>query len=411
MANLSLFTHPATFRRIKPQFLSEWLSPFREYLGQRGFTLPDVASRQPSPGAIAPPSPAPAGEGQRIDYERLAAVFMEPDAAMPRQLMHSASLIHEMANEDAMNALIEGAGPRNILLEAGDDPDPADVAVQMWLRDPELLEELHQLHQLDRPRAFVHFVTDRDPVPGFHEPADNQIAELEADLAEWYFKHKRGRSVRVWVYRRPNEFWFLVRHGLTSRRQEILSGSGSDTLIFRPGEYDVLAYNSERGELRIHGCNGKEVEKLRRAIGLHLFGDEEFFPGGAKFTLSPLLDAGRACLACRDIPGIEHITLTEFQVLARRGKRWLRTTQQSEDIFDALEDGSIALPSVEQIVRATFVVRFSDSTKQRTVKIMGSNKLSVVRDGDTALVEQWLLARGFVLSITRDDETGIVACT
>lgn len=391
MANLSLFTHPATFRRIKPQFLNEWLSPYREYLGQRGLTLP-----------------VPEAEGP-IDYERLAAVFMEPDAAMPRQLMHSASLIHEMANEDAMNALIEGARPRNILLQVGNDPDPADVAVQMWLRDPELLEELHQLHQLDRPRAFVHFVTERDPAPALREPADNQIAELEADLAEWYFKHKRGRSVRVWVYRRPNEFWFLVRHGLASRRQEILSESGSDTLIFRPGEYDVLAYNSERGELRIHGCNGKEVDKLRRAFGQHLFGDEEFFPGGAKFTLAPLLEAGRACLACRDIPGIEHITLTEIQMFTG-GRDWLRITFQAPDIFTALERGEFTMPGADRLVRASFVVRFSDSTKQRTVKIAGSNKLSVVRDGDTALVEQWLAARGFVLTNTRDEETGVVAC-
>src|SRR6478609_7245038 len=99
MANLNLFTHPATFRRMKPLFLNRWLTPYREYLAQRGFILP-----------------APDVEGP-IDYERLAAVFMEPDAAMPRDLMHSAALIHEMANEDAMNALIEGARPRNILLE------------------------------------------------------------------------------------------------------------------------------------------------------------------------------------------------------------------------------------------------------------------------------------------------------
>lgn len=391
MANLNLFTHPATFHRMKPLFLNRWLTPYREYLAQRGFTLP-------APGVEGP-----------IDYERLAAVFMEPDAAMPRDLMHSAALIHEMANEDAMNALIEGAQPRNILLEVGDDPDPADVAVQMWLHDADLLEELHQLHQLDRPRAFVHFVTDANPLPEFREPSDNQIVGLEAELAEWYFKHKRGRSVRVWIYRRPNEIWFLVRHGLASRRQEILSENGSDTLIFRPGEYDVLAYNCERGELRIHGCNPKEVEMLRRAFGLHLFGDAEFFPGGAKFTFAPLLEAGRASLACRDIAGIQHITLTEVQILTRRGQRWLRTTHQSADVFDDLEDGSITRPFVEQIVRATFVVRFSDSTKQRTVKIMGSNKLSVVRDGDTALVERWLAARGFVLSNTRDEEEGVLA--
>jgi hypothetical protein len=40
MANLNLFTQPATFRRMKPEFLCRWLQPAREYLAGRGFTLP-----------------------------------------------------------------------------------------------------------------------------------------------------------------------------------------------------------------------------------------------------------------------------------------------------------------------------------------------------------------------------------
>ena len=184
-----------------------------------------------------------------------------------------------------------------------------------------------------------------------------------------------------------------------------MSPDGSDTLIFRPGEYDVLVYNCERGELRIHGCNVKEVENLRRKFGLYLFGDEEFFPGGAKFTLAPLVEARRSCLACGDIPGIQHITLTEIQTFAG-GKDWLRVTFQAPDIFTAVERGDFVLPAVDRLVRASFVVRFNDSAKQRTVKIAGSNKLSVVRDGDTVLVERWLSARGFVPAKVEQEEVG-----
>ena len=66
MANLNLFTQSATFRRMKPEFLCKWLEPTREYLAGRGFALPA------------------GGESGPIEYERLAAIFMEPDAAMPR---------------------------------------------------------------------------------------------------------------------------------------------------------------------------------------------------------------------------------------------------------------------------------------------------------------------------------------
>lgn len=391
MNNLNLFTHPGTFRRIQLQYLHAWLWPWREYLAGRGFAPPDAAA------------------DWAVDYERLAAIFMEPDAAMPRRLMHSASLIHEMSNDDAMQALLDGARLERVDLNVGDDPDPTDVAVQVWLDDPDLLEELHNQHQLDRPRSFMHFTTDRQPVPEFREPSDVAITALEAELAEWNFKAKRGRNARVWMYRRPGEFWFLVKHGLSSRRQEVTCANGWETVIQRPGEYDVLAYNCERGELRIHGCNPKEVEMLRRAFGGHLFDDPEFFPGGAKFTLAPLVTLGRACLACGDVPELANITLTSVQLLSG-GNDWLRETYEAPDLFSKIESGAVRLPAADLLVRATFQVRFKDSKKQRKVTIAGSNRLKVVRDGDTVLVERWLAARGFVLEPVRDEiETGTLA--
>ena len=386
MATFSLFTQAATFRRMKPLFLCRWLEPAREYLAERGFTLPP-------PGSDGP-----------IDYERLAGVFMEPDGDMPRELMQSASLIHEMSSENAMYDLLDGIQHVSLALDVGDDPDPVDVAVQVWLASPEALEELHQMHQLDRPRGFTHFVTDLQPDPGFDGPTAQEKADLEAELADWFFHAKRGRHARVWMYRRPGEYWFLVRHGLTSKRQEVLSAMGADTLIFRPGEYDVLVYNRERGELRVHGCNPREVEILRSLFGKHIFHDKDFFPGGARFTLAPLVDAGRNCLACLDIPGIEHIILTEVQVLVVGGSEWLRSTHNAADLFTAVEHERVVLPEPDCIVRASFLVRFSDSKKRRTIKIMGSNKLSVVRDGDTALMEKWLDARGFIIKRSSDEQ-------
>jgi hypothetical protein len=389
MANLNSFTHPGTFRRIRPQDLISWLAPWRDYLARRGFTLP-------------------ADPGEPIDYDALAAVFMEPDTEMPRELMHSACMIHEMSNDGAMQSLLDGAKTERIELQVGDDPDPADVAVQLWLHDPDVLEELHNLHQLDRPRGFVHFTTDRDPVPEFREPTDEQLTTLENDLADWHFERKRGRNARVWMYKRPEELWFLVRHGLASRRQEVISGSGSETLIVRLGEYDVVVYNVERGDIRIHGNGQKEVEMLRMKFGQHLFGDPEFFPGGAKFTLAPLIRDRRNSLACGDVPEIANITLTSVQFL-KRGSNWRRTMYDAPDIFDDVERGDLVFPVTEDLIRAKFLVRFKDSKKQRTVTIAGSNQINVVRDGDTVSIERLLAARGFVLENLPDEvEAGSV---
>ena len=237
MTNTNSFTQPAAFRRMNPELLCRWLEPARGYLAGRGFTLP------------------PAGSAGPIDYEGLAGIFMEPDGEMPRELMQSASLIHEMSSENAMYDLLDGIQHAGLALDVGEDPDPTDVAVQVWLRAPKVLEELHQMRQLDRPRGFTHFVTDRRPDPAFDGPTEQEKADLEAELADWFFHAKRGRHAKVWMYRRPGEYWFLVRHGLASKRQEVVSASGADTLIFRPGEYDVLVYNRKHSELRVHGCN------------------------------------------------------------------------------------------------------------------------------------------------------------
>lgn len=384
MAHLNLFTQAATFRRMKPEFLCDWLRPSREYLAGRGFALPEDGAMEP------------------IDFEVLARIFMEPDAGMPRDLMKSASLIHEMSTEPAMQDLLAAIRHLQMELEIGDDPDPVDVAVQVWIRDPGILEEIHQMHQLDRPRGFVHFVTGRTTVPTIEEPTEEQRRSLEVELAEWFYRAKRGRHARVWLYKRPGEYWFLVRHGLASRRQEIVSATGTDTLIFRPGEYDVLVYNRKSGELRVHGCNPREVDMLRKSFGRHIFHDENFFPGGARFTLAPLVESGRDCLACHDVPGIEEITLTEVQALTG-GRDWLRQTHNAPDLFTAIERERVVLPEPDCLVRASFLVRFSDSRKRRMIKIMGSNRLSVVRDGDTALMEEWLKLRGFAIERTVEE--------
>jgi hypothetical protein len=208
----------------------------------------------------------------------------------------------------------------------------------------------------------------------------------------------------VWVYPRGEEFWFLLRHGTPMRHLEVQGQEEAETLICRPYEYDVLVYHAERGEIRIHGCSKTEEEHLKAAFGQHLFGSAEYFPGGAKFTLAPIVDLKRDCLACADVPGIERIELVELQMF-EGGKDWMRTTWNAPDLFTKVEKERLALPPASMLVRASFKIRFSDSRKERTVKIIGSNKLCVVRDGDALLVERWLAARGFTIQAVITENT------
>jgi hypothetical protein len=386
MPNLSLrrFSDPDTLSRVKHECLIAWLQPARPYLAGRGVTLPAVANDGP------------------LDLDALAGIFMDPEPDMPAYLVDSLYLIHEMADQIGMDAILDVAEVRGLDLDIGDKPAAVDVAVQTWLKDKDLLERIHHQHQLTRPRSFLYFDTEVSPVPPFTPPDQPQLAALQARLDDWYAKKKRGRGCRVFAYPKDGECWFLVRHGLPCKREGVMDGPEGSSIFYRPQKHDVLVYNEAAGEIRVNCCGKRELEEFRKAFGVHLFGNEGFFPGTTKYTLAPLV-GGPACLACGDIPGIECVTLREVEFF-QPGQPWQRITRKSEDIFALVEQGFVNWPAVDRIKRAVFEVKFSDSKKPRRLAIIPSNRAQYGRDDDSALLEQWLNARGFIDKGTDDED-------
>jgi hypothetical protein len=92
------------------------------------------------------------------------------------------------------------------------------------------------------------------------------------------------------------------------------------------------------------------------------------------------------------------------------GKLWQCITRKSNDIFGLVEKGWLRWPEPPgQITRATFEVKFSDAKKTRRVTLVPANKALYGRDDDSALVEKWLAARGFILQDNgHEDATGLV---
>ena len=64
-------------------------------------------------------------------------------------------------------------------------------------------------------------------VPWADQPGERRVAMLELALGEWFHRRRRSRDVRVFVYPREDEVWFLVRHGEPFRRDERLEGRAS----------------------------------------------------------------------------------------------------------------------------------------------------------------------------------------
>lgn len=381
--NTRRFTAPDVLSKIRRESLLQWLAPANEYLISRDVVLPAVES------------------ADLVDYEKLAGVFFDPDETMPAYLVNSVFIIGEMADEAGMDAILDAAEKGGLVLEVGDDPAPVDVAVQAWLQDPELLEEIHNQYQLTRPRSFVHFACALDVVPAFMQPKPEFIEALEKRLADWFGRKKRGYACRVLVYPQGKECCFLVRHGETCKREGALKDGKSDTVFYRPQTHDVVIYDIEAGELRMNAVGIRQMREYREAFGMHVFADDRFFGEEAKYSLLPL-ESGRKCLVCTDIVGIDWVMLKDVEIFYP-GKPWQRITRKSDDIYELVEKELFRWPSADRLTKATFEIKFTGSDKTCRVKILGANKAQY-GDVNPALVEQWLKARGFIPPQDADEE-------
>ena len=129
MATFSLrrFSHSEVLRRVSPEHMRRLLKPYGDYLGQRGYPLPE--------------SPDTA-----LEYSMLARIFASPDSDTPPELAEALYLIDEMATPEGMDALLDAANSARLDLDLKSDPTPEEVALQIYLASSALLRRHHAQH-------------------------------------------------------------------------------------------------------------------------------------------------------------------------------------------------------------------------------------------------------------------------
>jgi len=215
---------------------------------------------------------------------------------------------------------------------------------------------------------------------------------------EWFSQHNRGKdTTRIETYEMDNECWFIIRHGDPVARTPKIEGKKTQVLHFRPEKDDVVVYNPSLGEIRINARTKGEKQLYRTKFGFFLFGDENHFPGESKYTLEPLRADGKDSLDVSDIEGIEQIILREIEFFWG-GSQSAIEIRRANDIFAMWQqhDPPYTIRENAKINRAAFHVYFTGSSKPRNVQIRPSNTLNLGRHCDAALVERWLMERGFI---------------
>jgi hypothetical protein len=375
--NLRRYSDPGTLREFAPHILIALMDEHREFLVSKGVTLPRN------------------GDGNELDYEHLAMVFLSPDD-IPQPLVEKLHLVKQMSSHDAMDTILNTVKERELPIEFAPDSSAMDIAAQLLLKHRDLFHELHADKSVARYRGFTYFVGEK--IEDFKMPAN--FKKLEAMLNDWYETHQRGRTAKVMYRQKDTKFWIYVRHAEPIKREGCvgMTDNRSGSMIYRPERHDLVIFDPSVGEMGVHADCKDEPELFRQAFGLHLCGDRDFFPHSRrKYTLEPLKAKGAAALDCSGIRGMDWIKLKELEY-ETPGEIWARRRIQAADVFKVLDNDDDCIPEDAELRQAKFAVKFHDARRARTIIVRPSNYAQVGRDDDAVIMDDFFRRQGFVLS-------------
>lgn len=386
--NLRRFSQPEILRAIDSRFLEQLLAPYEAYLAHRGVSLP-LAGRE-----------AP------LKYQALSRLFVAPDRDMPRELLDALYFIDELAIPTGLEALEAAAKAKGIRLKQYLEVTPAEVALQHWLKDRQLVERVHAELAVRRFRTFDYFQPTTEEVPELPSELDKRIKGMEAEMNECFHAKYRGRYARILLDVQDDSVWWYIAHGGLLRREGTVDETGPSSICYRPEVYDAVTYIRASGELGVHTRSRWEKGLYQRLFGKHLFKDEGFFAGKPKYTLEPLKRYGRGALECSDVPGLEEVVLTAVRTFQpSRSPRCESHT--GEDLFASW--GSHGMPFCPNVhlVSAGFRLKILGRSTPARISIGLPNRAQYTRDVDRSWVDQWLLRRGFILEDGELGDAGI----
>jgi hypothetical protein len=373
---LTRISNPGLLEKAACDRLLSFLEPMRGYLEGRGFIWPRAANEQ-------------------IDYEKLGRLLYFPKEGLPAEMVIPLVLVDEMSTEPQMDRLLAAAIQREIKLSLTGNNSPADVAVQVWLQAPRLLEELHAENYTIRQKSFCCFAGIGAEPRAFPDVSDSVLRALESDLDDGFEKYQRGRGSRVFIFDHGRKVWILARRGATFRREESMRDGGQPGVQFyRPMMYDVLVYDTETDDLGLHVETKWQERMYLSCIGRHIFHNPKYFPAARILTFDPIIKRGADALHCGDVSGMQKVKLVEVN------RKWSNSHQEidikkADDIF-ALGDRARSFLGNGTLTKLVFRVWFEGVDKPRSVTVRWPNVTKYERDSDSELIERWLRVREFI---------------
>ncbi len=368
--NLHRFSKPEFLRQVAPELLLAFLHRFPEF----SIDLKDDGN---------------------VDYEKLGRRLASPTGKINTAMFDALALIDEMSADRNFDLLQDVVGNKPYSAKLGDDASAADLVLLLWLNEPRKLEQLHAKFSGKAPRSFVYFYGESIERKQMEPPSRNLRQKLVRLLNRIFSRKRRGRTVRIVVFEEPDEYCFLLRKGEPLTRDSSITPEGETNCIYyRPERFDIAVLRPKVSEIRlaIYRKAPWIVEAYRTMFGYVFYGDREFFSGDDVFTLEPLMKDGETALECKEIEGMESVTLVQCKFATARGEIAAIHGDLAMQVISGL---NLKLLENAKIISAKFRVRFSDSKAARMVKIKAGNLAEFKYDDDGCKIEEWLIKRGF----------------
>jgi len=374
---ISRLSRPGVLESIDPERLFALLHPYADFFANRSVPIE-------APGSI--------------DCQAVIREIAKADRETPADLLDAISLIDELANTVAVDLLLDRVPAQTLGIAPGGKHSSADIVTAAWLTNREKLVLTHALSRIKRVRSYDYFQASQTTAPKFVTPAEETLQQLERDIDSWHVERFRAQGTKVEIFENDDEVEFSIMHGSLYRRQEVVENGRFGFQSFWPVQSASAIYNREFGELRINAKTGKEKALYCRLLGKHMFGNENLFPTGIKYTLDPLREFEFDALAPGSIEGISDVRMIELWLGDPDDRYGVITIRKGDDLLDWAQAKKKNIWLERRLISATFKMELLRPKRRLAITVRPPNVAIYSRGRVLSTIEAWLTQRGFIIS-------------
>ena len=386
-SNLRKFKNPEVLRKFSFQRLLEMVGRYKGYFDRMQFQVEGATE-------------------ETFDYDRLAEILSnQMFVGEYEELFNGFALVGATSMECFNDVLRTFISRSSYAGELTDTMSTADMALLVYLHDPEELSVLETDYAALKKKSFAMRATRRDIRNLVITPA--QIRDFEEGMNLIFQSKNYGNTARVTLTENDSrELVLLVRHGDSYRRQGIvMNGRKSKTIGFQPESYNTLSINRDTGELRLGiPTSPKWMEDAYcRQLGKSLFDDYDAFSAPRINDLDKIRELGRNILVYHGAAEVKSISLLSIKAFLSGDSGMCAILEADNgDLFRDMERHHFKLSSMGRIIRAKFLVKIGRS--ERTIILDASNRSGYDYDDFGMVVDEWLRQVGVIHTLMQNDE-------